>query len=84
MKAFHDRCIERRLPPLDALVVHVAGEREGKPGGGYFRLNGHADPFSKGSGASVEALIAAHALWERQKEEVKEWGVKRRRGEDRI
>jgi hypothetical protein len=25
MKAFHDRCIERGLPPLDALVVHVAG-----------------------------------------------------------
>ncbi len=79
MKAFHDRCMERRLPPLDALVVHVAGEREGKPGGGYFRVNGHADPFAKNSTAPAESLIEAHAFWEGQREEVKEWGVRRRR-----
>lgn len=27
MEAFHHRCVERDLPPLDALVVHVAGTR---------------------------------------------------------
>jgi hypothetical protein len=31
MKRFHDRCIERELPPLDSLVVHVAGSRETIP-----------------------------------------------------
>ncbi len=34
MKAFHDQCLATGLPPLDSLVVHVAGTREGKPGGG--------------------------------------------------
>jgi hypothetical protein len=34
MERFHYRCRDRGLPPLDALVVHVAGPREGKPGGG--------------------------------------------------
>lgn len=80
MKAFHDRCRERGLPPLDALVVHVAGEREGKPGAGYFRVNGHVDPFAKHSTPPVESLIAANAHWEREKEEVREWGIRRRRG----
>jgi hypothetical protein len=80
MKAFHDRCIERGLPPLDALVVHVAGQREGRPGGGYFRVNGHVDPFAERSGASAEAVIAAHQFWEAQKEAVRSWGVERRRG----
>lgn len=80
MKAFHDRCIARRLPPLDSLVVHVAGGREGRPGGGYFRVNGHADPFAERSSASAEAVLAAHAFWEAQKEEVRAWGVDRRRG----
>jgi hypothetical protein len=45
MKRFHDRCIERGLPPLDALVVHVAGSRRDRPGAGYFQVNGFADPF---------------------------------------
>jgi hypothetical protein len=31
MEAFHRRCAERDLPPLDALVVHVAGTRKGSP-----------------------------------------------------
>jgi hypothetical protein len=55
MKRFHDRCVERGLPPLDALVVHVAGAREGRPGGGCFRVNGHVDPFAEQSSASAEA-----------------------------
>ena len=80
MKAFHDRCITRGLPPLDALVVHVAGGREGSPGGGYFRVNGHADPFAERPIASAEAVVVAHAFWESQKDEVKTWGVQRRRG----
>lgn len=80
MKAFHDRCVERGLPPLDALVVHVAGQREGRPGGGYFRVNGHVDPFAERGGASAEDVVAAHSFWEAQKEDVRAWGVQRRRG----
>ena len=29
MRTFHDRCLERGYPPLDSLVVHVAGDRGG-------------------------------------------------------
>jgi hypothetical protein len=79
MKAFHERCKERSLPPLDALVVHVAGAREGKPGAGYFKVNGHVDPFSATSSAKVEAVVAASSFWEGQLQEVREWGVRRRR-----
>ncbi|MGB3441770.1 MAG: hypothetical protein WBA97_23750 [Actinophytocola sp.] len=45
MEAFHHRCAERELPPLDALVVHVAGTRKGQPGGGYFRINNLPAPL---------------------------------------
>jgi len=78
MKAFHDRCVERDLPPLDALVVHVAGSREGRPGAGYFRVNGQSDPFAD-SIASAEAVVAASALWNQQKSKVKAWGTRHRR-----
>ncbi|MFC7613468.1 hypothetical protein ACFQV2_07470 [Actinokineospora soli] len=44
MAAFHARCAERDLPPLDALVVHAAGPRRDFPEPGYFRTNGHPDP----------------------------------------
>jgi hypothetical protein len=80
MKAFHDRCRARGLPPLDSLVVHVAGGREGRPGGGYFRVNGHPDPFGEWSNASADDVVAAVGFWEAQKEEVRAWGVRRRRG----
>ncbi len=80
MKAIHDRCLARGMPPLDSLVVHVAGAREDRPGAGYFRVNGHVDPFSERSTASAEQMIAALAFWEAQKNEVKAWGVQRRRG----
>lgn len=80
MKAFHDRCRARSLPPLDSLVVHVAGGREGRPGAGYFRVNGHPDPFAERSNASAEAVVAAHTFWETQRAEVRAWGVERRRG----
>jgi hypothetical protein len=79
MKAFHDRCIERELPPLDALVVHVAGSKEGKPGSGYFKVNGYVDPFSDRAGGKVEDAIAANSFWVGQLQEVREWGVKHRR-----
>jgi hypothetical protein len=79
MKTFHDRCVARGFPPLDSLVVHVAGAREGRPGAGYFRVNGHVDPFAEHSTASAEQIVAAHAFWETQKDEVKAWGVQRRR-----
>lgn len=46
MEAFHHRCVEGELPPLDALIVHVAGTRKGQPGGGYFRINDLPDPFA--------------------------------------
>jgi len=45
MKAFHDACTAAGLPPLDSLVVHVAGTRGGFPGAGYFAVNGWADPL---------------------------------------
>lgn len=80
MKAFHDRCRVRGLPPLDALVVHVAGGREGRPGGGYFKVNGHVDPFAERSNASADEVLAAHTFWESQIAEVRSWGVQRRRG----
>src|SRR6266496_1548012 len=44
MEAFHHRCAAQNLPPLDALVVHVAGSRKGQPGSGYFRINNLPDP----------------------------------------
>lgn len=80
MRSFHDRCLARELPPLDSLVVHVAGSREGRPGPGYFRVNGQVDPFAEHSIASAEQLIAAHAFWEAQRDVVKAWGIQRRRG----
>lgn len=79
MEAFHDRCQARQLPPLDALVVHVAGEREGLPGAGYFRVNGFRDPRSLRT--SPEEAIRATHFWEEQVRQVKEWGVRRRRGQ---
>ncbi|MGW5053502.1 hypothetical protein [Actinokineospora sp. NPDC004072] len=41
---FHQRCAQRGLPPLDALVVHAAGPRRDFPDAAYFRLNGQPDP----------------------------------------
>jgi hypothetical protein len=47
MEAFHRRCAERGLPPLDSLVVHVAGPRRGLPGAGYFRINNQPDRLAR-------------------------------------
>jgi len=80
MKSFHDRCLARGLPPLDSLIVHVAGSREGRPGAGFFRVNGHVDPFAEHSTASAKKVIEAHAFWDGQREAVKAWGIERRRG----
>ena len=77
MEHFHHRCVERSLPPLDALVVHVASTREGRPGGGYFRVNGFKDPF--GERASAEQVMAAYAFWEAQVNECRRWGSLHRR-----
>jgi len=65
---------------IDALVVHVAGKREGKPGGGYFAVNGHVDPFTESGRAAERAIVAANAFWEVQKSAVADWGSKHRRG----
>lgn len=46
---------------------------------GYFRVNGHVDPFAEQSSASAEEVVAAHSFWEAQKDEVRAWGVERRR-----
>lgn len=77
MKAFHDRCLERGLPPLDSLVVHVAGPRQNWPGFGYFKVNGLSD----GGGERVreEDMIKATRFWEAQKAECKAWGTSERR-----
>ncbi len=77
MKAIHDRCIERALPPLDSLVVHVAGPRQNWPGGGYFKVNGLADPMKER--ASAEDQVKATRFWEDQKQQCKDWGVRERR-----
>lgn len=78
MERFHYRCQERQLPPLDALVVHVAGPREGFPGGGYFRVNGQADPLAERT--KPDDQVAATRFWQAQREECKEWGIRSRRG----
>jgi hypothetical protein len=78
MEAFHNRCENRELPPLDALVVHVAGVRENKPGAGYFRVNGYADPF--GQRAKAEEVVAAYRFWDAQLRECRTWGSRSRRG----
>lgn len=78
MERFHFRCRERALPPLDALVVHVAGQRTGFPGAGYFRVNGHKDPL--GERATAEQQVQATAFWEAQKKHCREWGDRHRRG----
>lgn len=77
MERFHTRCSDRVLPPLDSLVVHVAGAREGKPGAGYFRVNGFKDPF--GERASAEQTVAAFRFWEQQVTECRRWGDQHRR-----
>lgn len=77
MEQFHHRCAQRSLPPLDSLVVHVASSREGRPGGGYFRVNGFRDPF--GERATAEQVIAAYNFWEGQVEECRRWGTQHRR-----
>jgi hypothetical protein len=77
MEAFHVRCIERELPPLDSLVVHVAGERGGVPGAGYFRVNGEPDPYRRS--ASVEEAAAGGRFWEQQRQECRSWGDRHRR-----
>jgi hypothetical protein len=79
MARLHYRCGERHLPPLDALVVHVAGQRAGFPGVGYFRVNGHADPADERTTAL--RLVQAAAFWEAQKVQCKDWGDRSRRGQ---
>lgn len=78
MERFHYRCTERGLPSLDALVVHVAGPREGFPGRGYFRVNGHVDPLAER--AKAEDQVAATLFWEGQRNECRKWGTRSRRG----
>ena len=59
MERFHFRCKERALPPLDSLVVHVAGKRTGFPGSGYFRRLIHKPSSDDGtSGHSAGAVRA--------------------------
>lgn len=77
MKAFHDRCIERGLPPLDSIVVHVAGARSGQPGVGYFTVNNERDPF--GERATAPQQIGAIGFLQRQQAEVARWGAEYRR-----
>ncbi len=79
MERFHYRCRDRGLPPLDSLVVHVAGAREGRPGAGYFRVNGYKDPF--GEYASAEKVMEAFVFWDKERERCRAWGDQRRRGE---
>jgi hypothetical protein len=79
MERLHFRCRERTLPPLDALVVHVAGERTGFPGAGYFRVNGQADPLNQRTPATRQ--VHATVFWDAQKKECRDWGDRSRRGQ---
>jgi hypothetical protein len=72
MEAFHVTCVRNGLPPLDALVVHVAGPRQGFPGAGFFRVNGEPDPLA--SKATPEEQVAGTRFWERAKDECRRWG----------
>jgi hypothetical protein len=78
MEKFHYRCTERSLPPLDSLVVHVGGPREGFPGAGYFRVNRRADPL--GERTRAEDQVAAPRFWQAERDECKAWGTRNRRG----
>lgn len=77
MGEFHRRCLELEYPPLDSLVVHVAGHRGGVPGGGYFRVNGMPDPY--GSRTSVEDAATSGRFLENQRATCRSWGDDRRR-----
>ena len=79
MKAFHDRCKAVGLPPLDSLVVHVAGERESHPGKGYFTVNNHIDPF--GTSGTAQQVTNAFAFWDTEKRATRTWGDQYRRGQ---
>jgi hypothetical protein len=79
MEAFHRRCEERGLPPLDSPVVHVAGPRQGQPGGGSFRINNQPDPFSDST--SPERATAAARFWQNQQQACRDWGTRPRRGQ---
>ena len=79
MESFHHRCRERGLPPLDSLVVNVAGSRVNKPGIGYFRVNGLTDPF--GERATAEQQVVAGNFWDAQVKECRQWGIRSRRGQ---
>jgi hypothetical protein len=78
MERFHYRCRERRLPPLDSLVVHVAGPRRGAPGAGYFKVNGQDDPWNERT--RPERQARATQFWETEKTECRTWGVQSRHG----
>jgi hypothetical protein len=81
MEAFHFRCIDDGLPPLDALVVHVDGDRKGWPGKGYFRVNKLADPLAERG--RVEDGLRATQFWNDQKAACERWGKERRRARTR-
>jgi len=78
MEAFQARCEEMNLPPLDALIVHVAGPRRDFPGAGYFRVNGQPDPVGKKAG-TAEEVVQATTFWEAEKDECRRWGATDRR-----
>ncbi len=77
MESFHFRCLAQGYPPLDSLVVHVAGPRGGVPGSGYFRVNGIADPY--GRNVPVDTAAVSGAFLEQQQNACVSWGNDRRR-----
>jgi hypothetical protein len=79
MEDFHFRLAERHLPPLDALVVVVAGERQGLPGSGYFRVNGLIDPAGDLRNVTTVDVNSAWDYWKAEKLQCEEWGHLHRR-----
>ncbi len=77
MTAVHESCRERYLPPLDALVVHQAGQPKGMPGVGYYKVTGLNDPLSQKTRPERAAAATCHR--ETEKRLCEEWGTRERR-----
>jgi hypothetical protein len=79
MERLHFRCKERALPPLDSLVVHVAGQRTGLSWIWILPDQQTGGSFERAGPAIQQAR--ATAFWEAQMEECRDWGVRSRRGQ---
>ncbi len=80
MEAFHWRCVDRGLPPLDSLVVNVSGPRKNRCGPGYFKINYLDDPFSQRT--NLKDAMASTKYAQNEAEECWTWGEIQRKADD--